>query len=107
MSLILSPSLSLSSSSSSVLSYYLSSQNTHNTAQSPQPEYRGSVCECGGTQRTPSLAGKAPKILATHLKISFGLVMDQVGLMLNIGLKQPFFKTTSFLENMDFFTWLH
>ena len=44
-----------------ILLQYLFSQKTHNnnTAQSAhptQPEYRGSVCECGGTQRTPSLS---------------------------------------------------
>ena len=43
-----------------ILLQYLFSQKTHTTttqhSQPTQPEYRGSVCECGGTQRTPSLA---------------------------------------------------
>ena len=42
-----------------ILLQYLFSQKTHTTttqhSQPTQPEYRGSVCECGGTQRTPSL----------------------------------------------------
>ena len=42
-----------------ILLQYLFSQKKHTTttqhSQPTQPVYRGSVCECGGTQRTPSL----------------------------------------------------